>query len=321
MGGPPPQGRPKVYGYNAQTGETITPRHPGEGPRPTSRGHQWDGPPGHSSRMTMPPPPPGIEHGAQQRYHPEASRPSLSSRFAPLGYPDSPYHPQPHHSPTEALSTQVATLEDRVQRLAEVLNGERLDNIRSNLDFTSYLLQLTGWLDDKQCKYTVDLSTLDGADPSICATRPARPARHAQPSEFRLSTAVRNADGVGRASQHGERRSTPRTELYVITCTPDNQTDRQTRRHIRSMAVRVRRPIRLIRLAPPRWPRTSRMVHTGTTPRIRCPRFTPPARTRPSRCTTIRSALLHGDAASVTDHSKAHRTGLGITHPRRMWWT
>ena len=190
MGGPPPQGRPKVYGYNAQTGETITPRHPGEGPRPTSRGHQWDGPPGHSSRMTMPPPPPGIEHGAQQRYHPEASRPSLSSRFAPLGYPDSPYHPQPHHSPTEALSTQVATLEDRVQRLAEVLNGERLDNIRSNLDFTSYLLQLIGWLDDKQCKYTVDLSNFGGADPSFCATRPARPARHAQPSEFRPSTAV-----------------------------------------------------------------------------------------------------------------------------------
>ena len=153
MSGPPPHGRPKVFGYNAQTGETITPRQSVDGGRPTSRGHQWDGPVGQGGRMSMPPPPPGMESGGQQRYHQEGGRPSLSSRFAPPGYPDSPYYPQPHHSPVDSLSTQVATLEDRVQRLADVLNGERLDNIRSNLDFMSYLLQLTGWIGEKQCRF------------------------------------------------------------------------------------------------------------------------------------------------------------------------
>jgi len=87
------------------------------------------------------------ENVSSQRYHPESGRTSIPPRYASPGFPDSPFYPQPQQSPVDVLSSQVATLEDRVQRLTDMLNTERIDSVRSNLDTVSHLLQVTGWFE------------------------------------------------------------------------------------------------------------------------------------------------------------------------------
>ncbi|WVO12463.1 hypothetical protein L204_100062 [Cryptococcus depauperatus] len=103
--------------------------------RPPSRGGMWERQPRMLPPSDTPPP---------VRFHPDPSRPPLpAQRYHPMGYPESPIYGQ---SPMmDSLLAQVAMLEERVQRLQEVLNNDRVEHVRSSLDFTSYLLQMVGW--------------------------------------------------------------------------------------------------------------------------------------------------------------------------------
>ncbi|WVQ67087.1 uncharacterized protein L199_005281 [Kwoniella botswanensis] len=128
--------------------ESRQPSSHGNGPPPPA-----PAPPSISLRM----PPPLQDFQTQSsnhqpqlpRFHPDPNRPPLSAhgqRFLPSNVPDSPYYPQqPPTSPLDSLSSQVIMLEDRLQRITEVLNNDRIEHVRYNLDFTSYLLQMVGW--------------------------------------------------------------------------------------------------------------------------------------------------------------------------------
>lgn len=154
---PAPGSRSHGFGWDSRSGDP--PRGVHDERRPSSKGYPWETSQ-LAARMPRPPEP--------QRYDP--SRPSLpAQRYAPPGYPDSPFYPQPQHSPVDALSGQVATLEDRVQRLTETLNAERIDNVRSNIDFTSYLLQLTGWVGEGkgECRRRGSCSRAAPAPPDV----------------------------------------------------------------------------------------------------------------------------------------------------------
>nr|XP_019003326.1 uncharacterized protein I203_04364 [Kwoniella mangroviensis CBS 8507]OCF66787.1 hypothetical protein I203_04364 [Kwoniella mangroviensis CBS 8507] len=142
---------------------------PNEDNRPTTTAGIWESrqPSSHGTAppQPAPPAPPSISlrmppplqdlktqsHHQPQlpRFHPDPNRPPLSAhgqRFLPSNFPDSPYYPQqPPRSPLDSLSSQVIMLEDRLQRIAEVLNNDRIEHVRYNLDFTSYLLQMVGW--------------------------------------------------------------------------------------------------------------------------------------------------------------------------------
>ncbi|RXK37767.1 hypothetical protein M231_04923 [Tremella mesenterica] len=151
---PPPQeyaGR--VYGYNMQTGETVVPRpsEPNRGPSSLS----LDSHPPLSASLRQ-------QQSEAPRYHPDPNRPPLPPQhFA--GFPESPYYPQPptsHPSPAEALVAQVTSLEDRVMRLTELLNRERVDHARSSLDFASYLSKIAGWIGVQQPPPPLELHSL-----------------------------------------------------------------------------------------------------------------------------------------------------------------
>ncbi|WWC71923.1 uncharacterized protein I206_105882 [Kwoniella pini CBS 10737] len=147
----PPQGqRSIVYPYSG----------PNEDSRPTTTGGLWEsrqpsshgnGPPPLSSNR-MPPPLQDQTNLRDQshipRFHPDSARPPLSGqRFLPTGgFPDSPYYSQRGEPPSvEALYCQITALEDKLQKMTEVLNHDRIEHVRYNLDFTSYLLQMSGW--------------------------------------------------------------------------------------------------------------------------------------------------------------------------------
>ncbi|WWD03545.1 hypothetical protein V865_001598 [Kwoniella europaea PYCC6329] len=141
---------------------------PNEDNRPTTTAGIWESrqpsshgnappppaPPPPSISLRMPPPLQDLQtqsHHQPQlpRFHPDPNRPPLPAhgqRFLPSNVPDSPYYPlQPPRSPLDSLSSQVIMLEDRLQRITEVLNNDRIEHVRYNLDFTSYLLQMVGW--------------------------------------------------------------------------------------------------------------------------------------------------------------------------------
>ncbi|WVR00209.1 hypothetical protein IAU59_007351 [Kwoniella sp. CBS 9459] len=129
-----------------------------EDSRPASRGGLWEsrqpGPPLPIQQQRMPPPEaqPQTQAQPQQpqpqvpRFHPDPSRPPLSAqRFLPPAYPEGSLYSQPPQTPSaDALSRQVAALEEKLQKLTEILNNDRVEHIRSNIDFTSYLLQMVG---------------------------------------------------------------------------------------------------------------------------------------------------------------------------------
>jgi len=87
-----------------------------------------------------------MDTSPQPRHQSHPSHPAATAHFSQAGFSGSPYYPQPQPSPVDMLSGQVAALEDRVQRLTDTLSTERVDNVRSHLDLTSYLLQLSGWI-------------------------------------------------------------------------------------------------------------------------------------------------------------------------------
>jgi hypothetical protein len=138
--------RGPVYGHNLLTGETIQPRQQEE-TRPSSQSY-WDARPPNTAMSTgrIPDPPP--------RFHPDPTRPPLTAqRYVPQ-YPESPYYPQPQQpSPVTTLNGQVAFLEDRVQRLSDLLNNERVDHVRTSIDFTSAMLNLINTLgNQRECE-------------------------------------------------------------------------------------------------------------------------------------------------------------------------
>nr|XP_019044244.1 hypothetical protein I302_07527 [Kwoniella bestiolae CBS 10118]OCF23174.1 hypothetical protein I302_07527 [Kwoniella bestiolae CBS 10118] len=171
---PPPQGNPQALRLSSPPQGRANIIFPYSGPnedsRPTTTGGLWESrqPSSHGNApppisLRMPPPiseqtQPHQHHPHQQqqsqppvpRFHPDPNRPPLSAhaqRFLPApALPDSPYYPhQAQKSPIDSLSNQVAVLEERLQRITEVLNNDRIEHVRYNLDFTSYLLQMVGW--------------------------------------------------------------------------------------------------------------------------------------------------------------------------------
>ncbi len=144
---PPRETRPlrsEVHGYNLQTGEAIYPRQSREG----GRGWSWESARGTSTGTPTGPLPPIDASGP--RYLPDPSHPnhpSLAIRFGgSSSVLESTYYPQtPRSSIVDALAEQVGALEDRVRRLMDALTAERIANVRGSLEFTSHLLQMTGW--------------------------------------------------------------------------------------------------------------------------------------------------------------------------------
>lgn len=138
----------RVFGYNLQTGETVLPRNPIDSQhRPTSRG-RWDLA-GHqpsasvSSRSTDTP---------LTRYHPDPSRPILGTqRYG--AHSDPSFFPATERSAADP-TRQLAALEDQVRKLTAVLNGERVDNARSHLNATSYMLQMLDWIGGQAGEWT-----------------------------------------------------------------------------------------------------------------------------------------------------------------------
>ncbi|WVQ73044.1 hypothetical protein IAR50_002607 [Cryptococcus sp. DSM 104548] len=123
-----------------------TPLAPPKLDRPPSRGGpSWDPRhPGASQRM----PPP--DNQVPVRYHPDPSRPPLTAgRYLPPGYAEPHIYGHPSQT-VETLVSQVMMLEDKVQKLTDVLNNDRIEHVRNNLDFTSYLLQMVGWAAGEQ---------------------------------------------------------------------------------------------------------------------------------------------------------------------------
>ncbi|EAL19201.1 hypothetical protein CNBH3000 [Cryptococcus deneoformans B-3501A] len=108
--------------------------------RSPTRGMAWDPLP---AVQRMPPPP---DNQIPIRYHPDPNRPVLTTqRFYHPGYPESPLYGPAHSPSAETLLNQMSVLEDKVQKLTDVLNNDRIEHVRNNLDFTSYLLQMIGW--------------------------------------------------------------------------------------------------------------------------------------------------------------------------------
>ncbi|ODN81551.1 hypothetical protein L202_01969 [Cryptococcus amylolentus CBS 6039] len=140
MPSPNAASRAPLYPY------TDAPLAPPKLDRPPSRGAPaWDPRhPGASQRM----PPP--DNQVPVRYHPDPSRPPLSAgRYMPPGYAEPPVYGHPSQM-VDTLVSQVMLLEDKVQRLTDVLNNDRIEHVRNNLDFTSYLLQMVGWAAGEQ---------------------------------------------------------------------------------------------------------------------------------------------------------------------------
>ncbi|WVF73027.1 hypothetical protein IAT40_007845 [Kwoniella sp. CBS 6097] len=152
----PPHGPRVVFPYPNQNHN----QNQVEDPRPASRGGLWEsrqpGPPYPTQQQQrMPPPdaqpvPPGQSaqpQHQQPRFHPDPNRPPLSAqRFLPPAFPEGPLFAQSSlASPAESLSSQVTILEEKLQKLTEILNNDRVEHVRSNIDFTSYLLQMVGW--------------------------------------------------------------------------------------------------------------------------------------------------------------------------------
>ncbi|WRT70305.1 uncharacterized protein IL334_007303 [Kwoniella shivajii] len=139
---------------------------PNEDNRPSTTPSLWDlrppsGPiPPISSRITplLPELPslsqPRLQSQIQSQYtpvppkfHPDPNRPPLSAhRFVPSARPESPHHPQPPQPPSvDALSSQIIILEEKLFRMTELVNSDRIEHVRYNMDFTSYLLRMVGW--------------------------------------------------------------------------------------------------------------------------------------------------------------------------------
>ena len=189
-----------VYGYNIQTGETIPARASADAPR--SRGWAWDGAQihpiqnvraFHSAPQETTTRGPNTAPSTTTRFHAEPTRPPPAQDAG--RYLDSPYYPQPssHVSAVELLSDQVASLEDRLSKVLDILNRERIDNVRDRLDFTSYLLQLTDWIGAGRSK----CHPLDPTDPPRPpASRAAGVARYPEQIKPRLSSSIRNPHSV-----------------------------------------------------------------------------------------------------------------------------
>ncbi|KAK8853152.1 hypothetical protein IAR55_003853 [Kwoniella newhampshirensis] len=120
-----------------------------------SRGGPWESrqpglPQPLSSQAGFPPPPPLSDMQLHPpRFHPESGGLPIgaSHRVVSPGYPESPLYPPPiQASSMDAAPGYVAFLEEKIQRLAELVNEERIEQVRNRLDTTSYLLQLAGWL-------------------------------------------------------------------------------------------------------------------------------------------------------------------------------
>ncbi|KAE8539527.1 hypothetical protein D1P53_004629 [Cryptococcus gattii VGV] len=105
-----------------------------------ARGITWDPFP---AVQRMPPP---LDNQIPIRYHPDPNRPPLSTQcFYRPGHTESPLYGPGHLPGAETLLNQMSALEDKVQKLTDVLNNDRIEHVRNNLDFTSYLLQMVGW--------------------------------------------------------------------------------------------------------------------------------------------------------------------------------
>nr|KIR88443.1 hypothetical protein I308_01510 [Cryptococcus tetragattii IND107] len=105
-----------------------------------ARGITWDPLP---AVQRMPPP---LDNQIPIRYHPDPNRPPLTTQyFYRSGHTESPLYGPGHLPGAETLLNQMSALEDRVQKLTDVLNNDRIEHVRNNLDFTSYLLQMVGW--------------------------------------------------------------------------------------------------------------------------------------------------------------------------------
>lgn len=171
--------RPPLMTYAVHPGDAAAAAHP---PRPVLDDHQrpassrtsyWDrAPPGsahstlsasrhvdHSYPSSLHPrepqhptsqqqlqqhqPPPSRD--ARER-HPSATRPALPPYGVATPY-ESPNYPQPSYpSPVTSLGSQVSFLEDRLVRLSDALQAERIDNLRTNIENTSTMLGLLGWM-------------------------------------------------------------------------------------------------------------------------------------------------------------------------------
>lgn len=120
-----------------------------DGRSPTC-GIAWDSLP---AVQRMPPPP---DNQIPMRYHPDPNRPALTAQrpYHP-GYPESPLYGPTHWPSAETLLNQMSALEDKVQKLTDMLNNDRIEHVRNNLDFTSYLLQMVGWAAGDQRKCSV----------------------------------------------------------------------------------------------------------------------------------------------------------------------
>ena len=156
---PGPSSGGPVVGYNLQTGEAVSARPVGE----RIRLHHWDPSPSTSRAPHSYPEPAStiiLNEPSSGRYHSEPNRLAFSSRFALTpaasgagSQLESPYYSQPpsaSSSSLQELGQHVTDLEDKVQRLHELLNSERVENVRNNIDFTSYLLQVTSWIGSGQ---------------------------------------------------------------------------------------------------------------------------------------------------------------------------
>ncbi|KIR71855.1 hypothetical protein I310_04538 [Cryptococcus deuterogattii CA1014] len=110
-----------------------------------ARGITWDPLP---AVQHMPPP---LDNQIPIRYHPDPNRPPLTTQsFYRPGHTESPLYGPGHLPGAETLLNQMSALEDKVQKLTDVLNNDRIEHVRNNLDFTSYLLQMIGWAADDQ---------------------------------------------------------------------------------------------------------------------------------------------------------------------------
>jgi hypothetical protein len=142
-------GRPLVYGHNALTGDTVVARTR-EDDRQGGRGY-WDRHPQPTGGISASPRSSHVEPH-QTRYHPDPGRASSSTARYVRDYPPENVYQSPSTSSSAvaALSNQLVFLEDRVIRLTEVLNTERLEGTRNTLEMVSYLLQLLGWIGSAQ---------------------------------------------------------------------------------------------------------------------------------------------------------------------------
>lgn len=80
--------------------------------------------------------------------NPSSSHGRLYPSESPAAHPEAVFHPGNAGRSTnvEALSTQLATLQDTVNRLCHTINTERAENARTNLELTMLLLRQNQWL-------------------------------------------------------------------------------------------------------------------------------------------------------------------------------